>query len=174
MEIFQNVCLWVIKILLLVLATGIWRLFLSVLLSAVLFGRFFVILGELRRRLNVTDCGGGPVPCLLRYSRVGNLPKCVIKNFLSVLVRGILRLFSPSYFPRYCLADFLLYWGWLRRRLTVTDCGGDPVPCLLRYSMVGNLPKYVCVWVIKNLLSVLVCGTVWQIFCYTGDSSGGV
>ena len=42
---------------------------------------------------------------------------------LGILVSGLLR---------YCLADFLLYWGWLRRRfLIVTDCGGDPVPCPL-------------------------------------------
>ena len=76
---------------------------------------FFVILGELRRRLNVTDCGGDPVPCLLRYSMVGNLPKCVFVGdkkppvgpctrdmaaFFSVLLSAVL-------FGRF----LSLYWG---------------------------------------------------------------
>ena len=79
--------------------------FFSVLLSAVLFGRFSCYTGGLRRRLNVTDCGGDPVPCLLRYSIVGNLPKCVfvgdrkppfgpctrdIAAFFSVLLSAVL------------------------------------------------------------------------------------
>ena len=51
------------------------------------------------------------MPRLLRYIFifcVGNLPKCDKNHFLSIFVCGILRFTSPSYFPRYCLADFVV------------------------------------------------------------------
>ena len=106
--------------------------------------------------------------------RVGNLPKCDKTTSCRFLYAEycvlLLRLtFRVTVWQIFCCTE-----DGSGGVLIETDCGGDPVSCLLRFSMVRNLPKYVCVWVIKNLLPVLVCGIVWQIFCYTGDGSGGV
>ena len=46
---------------------------------------------------------------------------------------------SPSYCPWYSLVDFLGYYGDLRRRPKVTDCGVSPAPYLHRYLTVGKI-----------------------------------